>query len=122
MVNNWEHSYFATPGLRVLSIAPRRLVDATIPITVEPKPTELARVMVGRLEVLTPQTERLITGAVAGLGATDPARRAAADARLSALGRLREPVLRRIVAVAGDAAVRARAERLIAEAGGAGGR
>src|SRR5262249_26297544 len=98
MVNNWEHSYFATPGLRVLSITPRRLVDATIPITIEPKPTELSRVMVGRLEVLTPGAERSIADAVAGLGAADAKSRGAAEARLAALGRLREPVLRRIIA------------------------
>jgi len=113
MVNNWEHSYFATPGLRVLSITPRRLVDATIPITIEPKPTALARVMVGRLEVLTPGTEKSIAEAVAGLGATDAKSRAAGEARLAALGRLREPVLRRIMATATDSAVRARAEKLV---------
>src|SRR5947209_4424846 len=82
MVNNWDHSYFATPGLRVLSVTPRRLVDATIPITIEPKPTELSRVMVGRLEVLTPGTERSIAEAVAGLGSADAKGRAVAETRL----------------------------------------
>src|SRR5439155_604234 len=90
MVNNWEHGYFATPGLRVLSITPRRLVDTTIPITIEPKPTELSRVMVGRLEVLTPGTEKSIAEAVAGLGSADAKSRAAAETRLATLGRLRE--------------------------------
>jgi hypothetical protein len=121
MVNNWEHSYFATPGLRVLSVTPRRLVDATIPITVEPKPTELSRVMVGRLEVLTPATERSIAEAIAGLGSVDAKNRATGEARLAALGRLREPVLRRIKAMTSDEGVRSRVERLITE-GGAGSR
>jgi hypothetical protein len=121
MVNNWEHSYFATPGLRVLSITPRRLVDATIPITIEPKPTELSRVMVGRLEVLTPGVERSIAEAVAGIGSADTKSRAAAETRLAALGRLREPVLRRIMAMTADETIRSRADRLIGE-GGAGGR
>ena len=120
MVNNWEHSYFATPGLRILSVTPRRQVDEMIPITITPKPVELARVMVGRLEVLTPQTERSIADAVSGLGGADPARRAAAEARLAALGRLREPVLRRVMAMAENEAVRSKAERLITEAGGGG--
>jgi hypothetical protein len=117
MVNNWEHSYFATPGLRVLSITPRRLVDATIPITIEPKPTQMERVMVGRLEVLTPGTEKSIAEAVAGLGASNAKSRALAEARLDALGRLREPVLRRIMAMTADDGVRTLAERLIAGGG-----
>jgi hypothetical protein len=117
MVNNWEHSYFATPGLRVLSITPRRIVDATIPITIEPKPTELSRVMVGRLEVLTPGIEKSVAEAVAGLGAPDATSRAVAETRLAALGRMREPVLRRIMAMTADDGIKTRAERLISGGG-----
>ena len=69
--------------------------------------------MVGRLEVLTPGTEKSIAEAVAGLGAPDATSRAAAVTRLAALGRLREPVLRRIMAMTADDSVRTRAERLI---------
>jgi hypothetical protein len=54
MVNTWEKSYFKTKGLRVLYIVPRPLVDAIFPLHVKPMPQELARVMLGRIEVLTP--------------------------------------------------------------------
>ena len=59
--------------------------------------------------------------AVAGSGASDAKSRAAAETRLAALGRLREPVLRRIMAITADDGIKTQAERLIAE-GGAGGR
>jgi hypothetical protein len=115
MVNTWERSYFKTEGLRVLSVLPRATVDATIPIQIKPAPDDLVRVMVGRVEVLTPETERRLEKQVADLGATDAKVRDAATAELARFGRLKEPVLRRIAALAQAPEVRARAEALIAK-------
>ena len=53
MVNTWRLSYFHTEGLRILYILPRAEVDALLPIQISPKPVELERVLVGRVEVLT---------------------------------------------------------------------
>lgn len=60
MVNTWRHSYFKSPspGLRILYIAPRAWTDALLPLTITPKPTEVERVLVGRVELLTPNTEK----------------------------------------------------------------
>src|SRR5262249_9544364 len=68
MCNNWEHSYFATNGLRLLYILPRQRTDELIPIEIQPKPTEMARVMVGRVELLTPDREAALLKAVEDLG------------------------------------------------------
>jgi hypothetical protein len=113
MVNTWEKSYFRTEGLRLLYILPRVIVDETIPIQVRPAPQQLVRVMVGRVEVLTPSTERRIEKAVADLGAEDPLARKTAQAELDRLGRLREPVLRRLAALTSIPEIRSRAEALI---------
>jgi hypothetical protein len=116
MVNTWEASYFRTEGLRVLSVLPRSTVDEVIPIQIKPAPQQLVRVMVGRIEVLTPEMEQNIEKRLTDLGSADADVRAAAEAELARLGRFKEPVLRRIAALTKAPEVRSRAETLIAQA------
>jgi hypothetical protein len=113
MVNTWEKSYFRSEGLRVLYVLPRDKVDEIIPIQVKPSPQQLVRVMVGRVEVLTPATEQRIARAVSNLGSRDAAVKRAAEAELARLGRLQEPALHRVVATDYSAAVRGQAEVLL---------
>jgi hypothetical protein len=113
MVNTWEESYFRTEGLRVLYVLPRATVDEVIPIRIQPAPRELVRVMVGRVEVLTPATERKVEKAVADLASKDLKVRQAAQSVLNRLGRIQEPVLRRVAALTRDVGVRERAEGLV---------
>ena len=113
MVNTWEASYFRAEGLRLLYILPRATVDEVIPIQIQPAPQQLVRVMIGRVEVLTPTTERRIEQAVADLAANDPLVRKTAQAQLDRLGRLREPVLRRLTSLTTVPEIRSRAETLI---------
>jgi hypothetical protein len=116
MVNTWEGSYFRTAGLRILSVLPRSTVDEVIPIQIKPAPQELVRVMVGRIEVLTPDMEERIEKQLTDLGSPDADVRAAAEAGLAQLGRFKEPVLRRIASMTKAPEVRSRAESLIAQA------
>jgi hypothetical protein len=60
MLDTWQQSYFGTGGLRVFWIVPRSLTDKILPITIEPAPGDLQRVLVGRSEVLTPAFEKKI--------------------------------------------------------------
>jgi hypothetical protein len=113
MVNNWEKSYFRTEGLRLLSVVPRSQVDEVIPLKIKPAPDDLVRVMVGRVEVLTPDAEARVAEQVAKSAAGDGKVREDAVTELNRLGRLREPVLRRILAASKSAEVRAQAEKLI---------
>jgi hypothetical protein len=113
MVNNWEKSYFRTEGTRVLYLIPRPVVDQAIPLRITPAPSELVRVMVGRVEVLTARTQRNVEAALVNLGSTDPRVCSAALAEIARLGRLKEPVLRRIIATTRNATVKARAEQFL---------
>jgi hypothetical protein len=113
MVNTWERSYFRTEGLRVLYILPRNAVDQVIPIDIKPAPSHIERIMVGRVEVLTPDRERQVERFISELGAKDWQVREQASAGLAKLGRIGEPVLRRVAALTKDAEIRARAEMLI---------
>jgi hypothetical protein len=66
MLETWSHSWFEE-GARVMYIVPRQTVDSLLPLEVEPAPTQVARVFVGRVEVLSPWTRREIEeAAVAG--------------------------------------------------------
>jgi hypothetical protein len=55
MIETWRDSWFEE-GTRVFYITPQQMVDAILPLTVEPKPAGVARVFVGRVEVITPDT------------------------------------------------------------------
>ena len=75
MVNTWTTSYFQTDGIRVLFVLPQSWTDAFIPMRIAPKPREVVRVMVGRLELLSPERERRAEDAVRDLASGDPVRR-----------------------------------------------
>jgi hypothetical protein len=113
MTNTWESSYFRNDGLRVLYALPRRLVDDAIPIRIKPAPDRLERVMVGRVEVLTPAQEGELLRQVANLKSADRKVREAAQASLDRLGRLKEPTLRRLLALSTGREQREQIEGLI---------
>ena len=55
MVDTWSDSWFEE-GARLLYIAPRTAVDAIVPLTITPTPLDVARVFVGRMELVTAVT------------------------------------------------------------------
>lgn len=57
MIDTWERSWLHHQGLRVLYIVPREWTDELLPLQITPRPTVLERVLVGRIEVLTPEVE-----------------------------------------------------------------
>lgn len=114
MVDHWQKSYFTTPGLRILYLLPQEETDAQIPIKVSPKPTELVRTMVARLEIITPDTERKLVRLLEEYqkGKTN---RTELDALLKSYGRFQEPLLRRIVSIQSSSSVSEQAEALLKE-------
>jgi hypothetical protein len=57
MVKTWDSAWFGEEGTRLLYLVPRTRTDELLPLTVEPKPTEVVRVLVGRHDFLTPEQE-----------------------------------------------------------------
>jgi hypothetical protein len=53
MIETWRDSWFE-PGLRIIYIVPRATADAVLPLTITPAASEVARVFVGRVEMLSP--------------------------------------------------------------------
>ena len=58
MVNTWKSSYFKTDGVRLLFVLPQSWTDRFIPMRITPRPAQLVRVMVGRVELLSEERER----------------------------------------------------------------
>lgn len=117
MVATWSRQWFLSPGRRVLWVVPRPLVDRNLRLRIEPEPTELVRVLVGRLEVLTPGVEERVERALIGRRAEDPAERRRAEATLVALDRFLEPHVRRAFARSDSPAVRESAAEVLAALG-----
>ncbi|HEY6081742.1 MAG TPA: hypothetical protein VIW29_23160 [Polyangiaceae bacterium] len=99
MVNTWKRQWFRTPGTRLLYIIPQTWTDASIPLTIEPKPDTMLRVMLIRVEIITPEQEAEDVAALAGL---DGGSKEALD-HFASLGRFTEPRLRRALALAPSA-------------------
>ena len=63
MVETWRDSWFEE-GTRLFYIVPSAMVDEILPLTIQPKPANVARVFVGRVEVFTPSTINAVERAV----------------------------------------------------------
>jgi hypothetical protein len=64
MVETWRDSWFEE-GTRLIYIVPSRAVDAFLPLHVDPAPSQTARVFVGRIELITPETTSKVEDAMA---------------------------------------------------------
>jgi hypothetical protein len=94
MVKTWQDSWFTEEGVRVLYTLPRAWTEAILPITLDPMPKELIRVMVGRAEVITPAMQRELARHISAAQNGDAVAREEAKAALKRFGRFAEPALR----------------------------
>lgn len=113
MVNTWSESYFSTEGTRVLFVLPQAWTDRFIPLNIVPPPSTTVRVMVGRLEMLSPEREAAAAEAVARLASGNAGERERAFEFLRSQGRYVEPILRRIQRTTKDEGVRTLSTRLL---------
>ena len=102
MLKTWELSYFKSPGTRLFFTVPQGWTDRVLPLTLS-QPADVTRVMVGRIELITPRHRELlgkiaagpvpnlkeVVGAMAKLQA-DPARRETYNALASGRGDAKE--------------------------------
>ncbi len=112
MIKTWRNSWFEE-GMRVFYILPRRATDAVLPITIDPKPTQLVRVLVGRTEVITPEMEKSVQRQVSMLGDPSPEVRKTAMLNIRKYGRFSEPILKRILENEPNELIRERIKELI---------
>jgi hypothetical protein len=75
MVATWRDAWFEE-GVRVFYVLAPRDVDAILPLTIDPAPAQVARVFVGRMEVITPEVVQSVRASVARNDAAALARHA----------------------------------------------
>jgi hypothetical protein len=63
MIDSWRGSWFEH-GTRLFYIVSGEAVDAILPLQIDPRPAEVKRVFVGRLEIATPATLREVKNAI----------------------------------------------------------
>ena len=104
MLETWKDSWF-DEGSRVLYVVPRRFVDSVLPLSIQPSSAQLTRVFVGRLELITPATQRAVEAAFASNDQTTLAR----------YGRFLEPILNVMLGAAPDQPTRDRLQSYLAD-------
>lgn len=87
MVETWRGSWFEE-GSRLIYIVPPEFVNRILPLSISPAPTQTARVFVGRMELVTPATEKTVESAFASHD----------RATLEKYGRFLEPILQTMIA------------------------
>ena len=107
MLKTWRDSWFEE-GLRVFYFTPPADTEQILPLTITPKPAKTVRVLVGRIEILTPEFEQQIQGLAARLS-DDPQ----AENKLRRLGRFAEPVILEILPQTKDAQLKAKLNGLL---------
>jgi len=86
MVETWRDSWFEE-GRRFLHIVPAAFVDGVLPLSINPVPARTVRVFVGRLEIVTPATEKAVQRAFVTHD----------SATLKMFGRFLEPILETMI-------------------------
>jgi len=125
MVNTWRTSWFGEQGTRLLYFVPEKLTNELLPLDIEPKPTETVRVLVGRMDLMTPEQEKQVAQLVKTSydarvkfhkeqhdGERPAEQRYPLPEGVRKLGRLAEPALVRIQHTAGDWGIIREAESL----------
>jgi hypothetical protein len=113
MVATWNDSYFETPGTRLLYPLPSTMTDEILPLTITPKPTEVTRVIVARVDILTPEQTESVVSTIRDLGDESFDVREAASKRIAAYGRFADPALREAIKTTTDLEVKTRAQALL---------
>jgi hypothetical protein len=86
MVKTWDSAWFGEVGTRLLYLVPRTRTDELLPLTVEPTPAEVVRVLVGRHDFLTPEQEAVAEQQIHKLRAAQKEMERA-EKELAAIGR-----------------------------------
>ncbi len=122
MIACWRSSWFGEEGTRLLYMVPTSITEDLLPLQISPKPDEVVRVLVGRMEIMPKSEEQRILGLVRASAAMRPENptgkgefRSPSLKELLAMGRLAEPALVRVQNVTDNQQIREEAKRLIVE-------
>lgn len=93
MVKTWQDAWFGEQGNRLLYFVPRTITDELLPLQLSPAPKELVRVLVGRMELMTPEQIDQVTSAATTMGTCASSSCEPMRSIVESLGRFAEPAL-----------------------------
>lgn len=114
MVATWSRSWFQKDGARIVYLLPREQVDAVLPLHFEPRPKSLVRVLVGRLEFITPDAQQRVEQALNDHQSHDLQVVHRAEKVFAELDRFLEPHLRNVAQNGSSEAIRRAATTMLA--------
>ncbi|HXD30853.1 MAG TPA: hypothetical protein VN643_07045 [Pyrinomonadaceae bacterium] len=114
MLNTWRDSWYEE-GLRLFYIIPQADTDRILPLTIDPQPAGIVRVLVGRSELITPEAETNVTSQLQKLSDPSEAVRERARKEINRYGRFIESILAQISSHTTDPKVQSAAQRLMVE-------
>jgi hypothetical protein len=115
MVNTWRTSWFGESGTRLLYLVPEKLTDKLLPLSVVPTPDERVRILVGRLETLTPEDCQRLVESLTGKASGESPSAEAIKTELDVLGRFAEPAIQFAITQTADAQTRNRLETMLSD-------
>jgi hypothetical protein len=73
MIATWRDYWFEDDGVRLFYVMHGDAVEARLPLTIEPRPEEVVRTIVGRIELMTPELRARAQSIVDRAASTDEA-------------------------------------------------
>jgi hypothetical protein len=124
MVETWKQSWFTENGTRVLYMLPGTTTDQLLPLHITPKPHSMLRVLVGRMEIMSPASEQAMIRAVSDSYTSRLAHHTrnsesqsneaySVPKAIIQFGRMAEPALARIMSLTSDVSIQREAEMLL---------
>jgi hypothetical protein len=92
---------------------PEKLTNELLPLTIEPAPEQQVRVLVGRLETITPEDSARLTASLAAIDPEDPNGAESIAALLKTLGRFAEPAVKHFISQSKESEVRERLSEIL---------
>lgn len=71
MVETWRKTWFRESGDRILTLVPRKVTDAMLPLKITSAPDKTERVFVARIEMVSPEREEALVGLLNSPAAPD---------------------------------------------------
>ncbi len=129
MIRTWASSWFMEQGTRMFYLVPQAVTDRELPLHVSPRPDEILRVMVGRVEIMSAAEEQRLILVVKqaaeqrtnemnqqlAQGIEHPVVPIIVPDEFRDLGRLAEPALHRLREVSRETLVRDEADAILAQ-------
>jgi hypothetical protein len=109
----WKKAFFETDGLTTFYRLPQSEYDRLLPLTVNPKPEKVVRVMLGHQPRCEPELAEQVQKLIEQLSAREFPQRVAAQKQLSAIGKAALPYLNRALKDASDPELKMRLTKLM---------